>query len=373
MSDLSTDPESRARPISPRANTSLPTSMSGARHIPGNATCTTTFPTGRYNVTGTTSFSFLPGRQPPCESTGHPRLDRSDRHPDRACPGVDGIGLVGYKVTNPSAGVWHYEYAIYNQNMDRAIQSFSVPLGCGVTISNIGFHAPPQEPGWANDGTVGNTGYSRPPWTPNQTATAVTWSSETFAQNQNANAIRWGTLYNFRFDSNRPPQAANATVGFFKTGIPITVAIQAPTPDACTPLTLTTAVSRKTHAGAGDFDCDLPLTGPAGIESRTGGAGGDHTIVFTFANNVVSGGATVISGTGSVAGSPIFSGNTMTVNLTGVADAQSLGVKLSGVTDVFAQVLADTTLNAGFLFGDTNGDGMVNGGDTIQTAIAAGK
>ena len=97
-----------------------------------------------------------------------------------------------------------------------------------------------------------------------------------------------------------------------------------------------------------------------GIESRSGGAGGDHTIVFTFANNVVSGGATVISGTGSVAGSPTFSANTMTVNLTGVTDAQTLGVKFSGVTDVFSQVLADTTLNAGFLFGDTNGDGTVN-------------
>ena len=44
-------------------------------------------------------------------------------------PGNDGIWFMGYKVTNPSAGVWHYEYALYNQNLDRAIQSFSVPLG----------------------------------------------------------------------------------------------------------------------------------------------------------------------------------------------------------------------------------------------------
>ena len=68
-------------------------------------------------------------------------------------PGTDGIWFMGYKVTNPSAGVWHYEYVLYNQNLDRAIQSFTVPLGPGVNISNIGFHAPPQEPGWANDGT----------------------------------------------------------------------------------------------------------------------------------------------------------------------------------------------------------------------------
>ena len=36
--------------------------------------------------------------------------------------------------------------------------------------------------------------YSNAAWTPNQTATALSWNSETFAQNQNANAIRWGTL-----------------------------------------------------------------------------------------------------------------------------------------------------------------------------------
>jgi hypothetical protein len=102
-----------------------------------------------------------------------------------------------------------------------------------MTVSNLGFHAPLNHPGIANDGTFGSAGYSNTAWTSNQTATALSWSSETFAQNQNANALRWGTLYNFRFDSNRPPQAANATIGFYKTGAPITVAIQAPTPDSC--------------------------------------------------------------------------------------------------------------------------------------------
>src|SRR4029453_9861613 len=66
------------------------------------------------------------------------------------------------------------------------------------------------------------------PWTPTQTANSLTWNCETFAQNQNANAIRWGTLYNFRFDADQPPQTTNATVDFFKTGSPMTVAIQAP-------------------------------------------------------------------------------------------------------------------------------------------------
>jgi hypothetical protein len=143
-------------------------------------------------------------------------------------PGNDGIWFMGYKVTNPTAGVWHYEYALYNQNLDRAIQSFSVPLGPGVNISNIGFHAPPQHPGWAHDGTQGDAGYSSTPWDVTQGASSITWSTETFATNQNANAIRFSTLYNFRFDADQPPQAAGAPIGFFKTGSPITVEIQAP-------------------------------------------------------------------------------------------------------------------------------------------------
>ena len=149
-------------------------------------------------------------------------------------PGNDGIWFMGYKVTNPSAGVWHYEYALSNQNLDRAIQSFSVPVG-GAHISNIGFHAPPQEPAWPNDGTFNNQGYSSTPWAVDQSGGSITWSTETFATNQNANAIRFGTLYNFRFDADQPPQTANATVGYFKTGSPMTVEIQAPGQGGGTP------------------------------------------------------------------------------------------------------------------------------------------
>jgi hypothetical protein len=143
-------------------------------------------------------------------------------------PGNDGLWFMGYKVTSPSAGVWHYEYALYNMNLDRAIQSFSVPLGAGVNLSNIGFHAPPQEPGWPNDGTFNSQGYSSTPWNVTQTGDSITWNTETFAQNQNANAIRFGTLYNFRFDADQPPHTKSATLGFFKIGSPMPVEIQAP-------------------------------------------------------------------------------------------------------------------------------------------------
>ena len=162
-------------------------------------------------------------------------------------PGNDGIWFMGYKVTNPSAGIWHYEYAVYNQNLDRAIQSFSVPLGPGANVSNIGFHAPPQHPGWAHDGTAGDAGYSSTPWSVTQNASSITWSTETFATNQNANAIRFATLYNFRFDADQPPETANATVGFFKTGLPMSVEIQGPAAGATpTPTPTPTATPTAT-------------------------------------------------------------------------------------------------------------------------------
>jgi Carboxypeptidase regulatory-like domain len=183
----------------------------------------------KYNVTGTASpFSFSSAAATMRAKIAVSAWTGATLVEIKPEPGIDGVGTISYKVTNPSPGVWHYEYAVYNQNLDRGIQSFSIPLGSGVTLSNVGFRSPPQHPGSALDGTFANAGFSSAAWTQSQAAGSMTWSSETFAVNPNANAIRWGTMYNFRFDSNRPPQAMNATVGFYKTGSPITAQVQGP-------------------------------------------------------------------------------------------------------------------------------------------------
>jgi hypothetical protein len=200
----------------------------------------------QFNVSGTTFFTFTPAGETVRMTPATDAWTGSTSVTVEPEPGVDGRAFVVYKVTNPSAGVWHYEYAIHNQNLDRSIQSFSVPLGTGANISNIGFHAPPNHPGFPNDGTVGNTGFSNDPWTPNQMPSALAWTCETLAQNPNANAIRFGTLYNFRFDADQPPQSASATVGFFKTGSPITVGIQAPGGGGSTPTPTPTATATAT-------------------------------------------------------------------------------------------------------------------------------
>jgi Tol biopolymer transport system component len=232
----------------------------------------------QYTVTGTTSFDFVDAGPAVRMAAAINAWTGATIHPIEPAPGVDGRAFVAYKVTGPVAGVWHYEYALYNENLDRAIQSFSVPMGCGITVSNLGFHAPLNHPGFPNDGTQGDAGFSNAAWNSNQTATDVSWSSETFGQNQNANAIRWGTLYNFRFDSDKGPLPTNATIGFFKTGTPVAVAILGP--NACNvPTPTPTVPPTPTPPGSptpAPTPSATPIPGPTPILPP----GGNGKIVF---------------------------------------------------------------------------------------------
>ncbi|HEX8069051.1 MAG TPA: hypothetical protein VF546_03805 [Pyrinomonadaceae bacterium] len=261
----------------------------------------------RYIVNGTGSpFTFSTGtfttvREKPAinEWTGSTSVQI------QPAPGSDGIGVVAYKVTNPSPGVWHYEYAVYNQNLDRGISSFTVPVGGGVMLSNIGFHAPPQHPGWAGDGTLNNAGYSSTPWAQALGNGAMIWSTEKFSDNQNANAIRWGTLYNFRFDADTPPQTTNATVGFFKTGAPITVQIQGPS----TPVATTNIFARDGQA-AEPANGTSPLLFTVALSAPAGASG----VSMNYATAADTGGANPATGGADCTGPTDYINTSGTVN-----------------------------------------------------------
>jgi hypothetical protein len=129
---------------------------------------------------------------------------------------------------------------------------------------------------------------------------------------------------------------------------------------------LTTAVSRKTHGSAGTFDIGLPLTGPTGIECRSGGTQGNFTMVFTFATPLASvGSASVTGGTGSISSSSSGpDSHEYVVNLTGVTNVQRLGVKLTNVADTAGGSSATIgPVTMGVLLGDINGNGLVDGND----------
>jgi hypothetical protein len=132
------------------------------------------------------------------------------------------------------------------------------------------------------------------------------------------------------------------------------------------PVQLNAVVSRKTHGSAGAFDIDLFLTGNPGIECRSGGPNGDYSLVFTFANTLTSvNGASITSGTGSVASSNIDSTDTHNyiVNLTGVTNAQVITVSLSNVTDSAGNSSSAVSASMGVLIGDVNGSGRVDAAD----------
>jgi extracellular elastinolytic metalloproteinase len=119
------------------------------------------------------------------------------------------------------------------------------------------------------------------------------------------------------------------------------------------------AVSRKTHGGAGTFDVDLPLSGTVGIECRTGQPNtGNHTIVATFPTPI----STVASAT--CAGNPAttsISSNSVTVNCTGVPNAQTIAINLMGVNGGIN--FGDVSIPMGVLLGDVNANRSVDGND----------
>jgi hypothetical protein len=195
-----------------------------------------------------------------------------------------------------------------------------------------------------------------------------------------------------RFDSNTVPTAnAPLTLGKAEalaamsgsldevqifsralTGAEIQSVYNASTEGLCVEAPATTsAASRKTHGLAGAFDLNLPLTGAPGVECRSAGATGDHTMVVSFNNTVTEGNAAVSSG--SVSGTPTFSGNTMTINLTGVPNAQQITVSLTNVKDAFAQVLPSTSISMNVLLGDTTGNKAVTASDIAQVKAESGQ
>jgi hypothetical protein len=96
----------------------------------------------------------------------------------------DGRIYVAVKVSGPTNGLYHYEYAVHNRDNFRGVGAFRIPApGCSAIV-NAGFRDIDTNP--AND------------WTMQQTATEIVFSTTN-------NPIRWNSFYNFYFDSEAGP------------------------------------------------------------------------------------------------------------------------------------------------------------------------
>jgi hypothetical protein len=127
-----------------------------------------------------------------------------------------------------------------------------------------------------------------------------------------------------------------------------------------TPPALQNAVSRKGHGAAGTFDLALSAipTNPS-TEPRQGPA---QTIVFTFDKPINAATATITEGVATAA-APTFSGNEVSVSLSGVSNQQYVTVSLSNVASVDGGSGGSGSVRVGFLVGDVSQNRVVTVAD----------
>jgi len=145
-------------------------------------------------------------------------------------------------------------------------------------------------------------------------------------------------------------------------GTRVTIAQTAPS--------LKTAASRKVQGGK-TYDIALPLNGAgSGIECR----GGDKlAIVLSFDQPIASANIALTAGQATISGTPLISGATITVNLTGVGNAQELKLTATNIASAAGGAFGSATVAVRVLDGDINSDGVVDEADLgIVKARGAG-
>jgi alpha-tubulin suppressor-like RCC1 family protein len=152
-------------------------------------------------------------------------------------------------------------------------------------------------------------------------------------------------------------QLGDGTAGYRTYPMPVLVDDTASSP------VFVSAKSRRVHGLAGTFDVLLnAVAASPTTEPRSGGAGGNHTIVFTFDKPVTGGVAGVTAGT-ATAGTPTFDGNEMIVPLTGVSNQQYVTVSVSDVIAADGGMGGSGSVRVGFLLGDVSQNRVVTVSD----------
>lgn len=131
----------------------------------------------------------------------------------------DGLVFLSVKTTDLGGGQWHYDYALYNRTSARGVHAFSVPVGAA-NLSNVSFRDLDDKP--------------ETDWTWQNSNGVLTWSTDDYATDPDAPALTWQTMYNFRFDADAPPVAAQGRGLLFLPGLGTEFFLdsQAPAPGA---------------------------------------------------------------------------------------------------------------------------------------------
>lgn len=141
-------------------------------------------------------------------------------------------------------------------------------------------------------------------------------------------------------------------------------------PEGLAPPRVTSAVSRRRHGAAGEFDVDLmPAGGQLAFEGRIGGP---KNIIVTFSEPIQAATASPSDvALSSSAGSPgaitgvSVSGAQLLIALDGVPEMARLTLSFPGITGLQGMPAMET-ICLGTLTGDVNGDGLTNVLDLIS-------
>jgi hypothetical protein len=138
--------------------------------------------------------------------------------PEDAPPATGRLILMS-KATALAGGIYHFEYALYNMNSERAVQSFSVPISPYANVTNIGFRDVfYHDPDGCGSTQATPITFDGTDWPGVVSGGNVHWDMVALSGSGanapcNSNAIRWGSTFNFRFDTDLPPIEDRAVIG----------------------------------------------------------------------------------------------------------------------------------------------------------------
>lgn len=117
---------------------------------------------------------------------------------------LDGNVVLAVQTTDLGGGLWRYEYALYNWDLNRRVRSFSVP-NCG-SATDFYFHDIDDQP--SND------------WVPSSAGGNVTWTfpDVNLSGVKVGGALSYATLYNFGFTSDTAPGPRDAALAIQDAG-----------------------------------------------------------------------------------------------------------------------------------------------------------
>ena len=120
---------------------------------------------------------------------------------DSASNGADdGRYYVAVKVTGPTNGLYHYEYAVHNRDNGRGMGAFRVPVCPDAQVLNLGFHDFDRS--------------ALTDWTAAKVGAEIVFQTP----GVNPNPLKWNSIFNFWFDSDAAPQTGNVVLDQYAVG-----------------------------------------------------------------------------------------------------------------------------------------------------------